>query len=168
MVIFSKEECEYIKSFYSKFDEIDGMGTHTLNNLQIKFRKGSDAKFTIINDESLREFLLEKLKPLKVKNIPTIKIMKYVKGGSLAKHQDFSKYGVDTIFKTLLVQLSDSSDYIGGDLVVENTPQSRVIGTLNIISPTAEHEITKLEYGERYSLVLFLYESDFDIQKSMI
>ena len=61
MVIFSKEECEYIKSFYSKFDEIDGMGTHTLNNLQIKFRKGSDAKFAIINDESLREFLLEKL-----------------------------------------------------------------------------------------------------------
>lgn len=168
MVIFTKEDCEHIKSFYSEIDEIDGMGTHTLNNLQIKFRKGSDAKFTIVNDESLRKFLLEKLKPLKVKNIPTIKIMKYVKGGRLAKHQDFSKYGVDIIYKTLLIQLSDSSDYTGGDLVVEGKSQSRTIGTLTTISPTAEHEVTLLESGERYSLVLFLYESDFDIQKSII
>jgi predicted 2-oxoglutarate/Fe(II)-dependent dioxygenase YbiX len=94
--------------------------------------------------------------------------MKYVKGGSLAKHQDFSKYGVDIIYKTILVQLSESNDYIGGDLIVENTPQSRVIGSITTISPTAEHEVTKLENGERYSLVLFLHESDFDITKSMI
>jgi hypothetical protein len=144
------------------------MSTHTLNNLQIKFRKGSDAKFTVVNNESLRSFLLEKLKPLKVKNIPSIKIMKYVKGGRLARHQDFAKYGVDTIYKTILVQLSDSFDYVGGDLIVENVQQSRDIGSIHIISPTAEHEITLLEDGERYSLVLFLYESDFDIQKTMI
>lgn len=168
MVIFSKEECEYIKSFYSQSNEIDGMGTHTLNNLEIKFRKGSEAKFVIVDDETLRTFLLHKLKPLKVKSIPSIKIMKYVKGGRLARHQDFARYGVDPIFKTLLVQLSDSTEYIGGDLVVETTPQSRVIGSVYVLSPTAEHEITLLESGERYSLVLFLYESDFDIQKTML
>ncbi len=168
MDIFTKEDCEYIKSFYSEINEIDGMETHTLNNLQIKFRKGSDAKFTIVDDENLYKFLLEKLKPLKVKNIPTIKIMKYVQGGRLAKHQDFSKYGVDIIYKTLLVQLSESSDYIGGDLIVENIPQSRVVGSITTISPTAEHEVTTIERGERYSLVLFLYESDFDIKKTLI
>lgn len=168
MVIFSKEECAYIKSFYRLDDEIDGMDTHTLNNIKIKFRKGSSAKFVTIDNSELKEFLLQKLSPLKVKNIPTIKIMKYGKGGSLAKHQDFAKYGVDIIYKTLLVQLSESTDYIGGDLIVENTPQSRVIGSLCTISPTAEHEVTKLESGERYSLVLFLHERDFDIQKSMI
>lgn len=168
MVIFSKEDCEYIKSFYSQFDEVDGMSTHTLNNLQIKFRKGSSAKFVTIDNSELKDFLLQKLKPLKVKNIPSIKIMKYVEGGSLAKHQDFSKYGVDIIYKTLLIQLSESTDYIGGDLIVEGTPQSRVIGSIATISPTAEHEVTILEKGERYSLVLFLYESDFDIQKTLI
>ena len=168
MVIFSKEECEYIKSFYQLYTEIDGMDTHTLNGIQIKFRKGSSAKFVTIDNSELRDFLLEKLSPLKIKNIPSIKIMKYGKGGSLAKHQDFSKYGVDIIYKTILVQLSESNDYIGGDLIVENTPQSRVIGSLTTISPTAEHEVTKLENGERYSLVLFLHESDFDITKSMI
>lgn len=168
MVIFSKEECEYIKSFYNLYEEIDGMSTHTLNGIQIKFRKGSSAKFVTIDNSELRNFLLQKLKPLKVKTIPTIKIMKYGKGGSLAKHQDFSKYGVDIIYKTLLIQLSESTDYIGGDLVVENTPQSRVVGSLTTISPTDEHEVTTLESGERYSLVLFLYESDFDIQKTII
>jgi len=168
MVMFSKEECEYIKSFYKLYKEVDGMDTHTLNGIPIKFRKGSSAKFVTIDNSELKDFLLEKLKPLKVKNIPTIKIMKYGRGGSLAKHQDFSKYGVDIIYKTLLVQLSESTDYIGGDLIVENTPQSRVIGSLTTISPTAQHEVTILESGERYSLVLFLYESDFDIQKSML
>lgn len=168
MVIFSKGECEYIKSFYNLYQEIDGMDTHTLNGISIKFRKGSSAKFVTIDNSELNNFLLEKLKPIKVKNIPTIKIMKYGKGGSLAKHQDFSKYGVDIIYKTLLIQLSESTDYIGGDLIVENTPQSRVIGSLTIISPTDEHEVTTLESGERYSLVLFLYESDFDIQKTLI
>jgi predicted 2-oxoglutarate/Fe(II)-dependent dioxygenase YbiX len=168
MVIFSKEDCEYIKSFYSYYKEIDGMDTHNFNDLEIRFRKGSSAKFVIIDNIELKNFLLEKLKPLKVKNIPTIKIMKYTKGGRLAKHQDFSRYGVDIIYKTLLVQLSDSVDYIGGDLIVENTPQSRVIGSITSISPTVEHEVTMLENGERYSLVLFLYESDFDIQKTML
>lgn len=168
MVIFSKEECEYIKSFYNLYTEIDGMDVHTLNGIPLKFRKGSSAKFVVIDNSELKHFLLEKLKPLKVTNIPTIKIMKYGKGGSLAKHQDFSKYGVDIIYKTLLVQLSESTDYIGGDLIVENTPQSRVIGSVSSISPTAEHEVTILESGERYSLVLFLYESDFDIQKTII
>ena len=166
--MFSKEECEYIKSFYNLYKEVDGGDTHTLNGIPIKFRKGSSAKFVTIDNSELNNFLLEKLKPIKVKHIPTIKIMKYGKGGKLAKHQDFSKYGVDIIYKTLLVQLSESTDYIGGDLVVENTPQSRVIGSLTTISPTDVHEVTTLESGERYSLVLFLYESDFDIQKTML
>lgn len=168
MVIFSKEECEYIKSFYQLYTENDGNDTHILNGIPIKFRKGSEAKFVVINNEELKEFLLLKLKPLKVTNIPSIKIMKYVEGGSLAQHQDFSKYGVDIIYKTLLVQLSESTHYIGGDLIVDNIPQSRVIGSLTTISPTDVHEVTVLESGERYSLVLFLYESNFDIKKSML
>jgi hypothetical protein len=168
MVIFSKEECDYIKSFYQLYAEGDGMDIQILNGIPIKFRKGSEAKFVVINNEELKEFLLEKLKPLKVVNIPSIKIMKYVKGGSLAQHQDFSKYGVDIIFKTILIQLSESNDYVGGDLIVDNKIQNRNIGSITIISPTDIHEVTTLQSGERYSLVLFLFESDFDIKKSML
>lgn len=168
MVIFSKKDCEYIKSFYSQYTEIDGMSAHNFNDLEIRFRKGSSAKFVVIDNIELKEFLIKKLSPLKVKNIPSIKIMKYVEGGRLAKHQDFSKYGVDIIYKTLLIQLSETTDYIGGDLIVGNITQSREIGSITTISPTIEHEVSMVESGERYSLVLFLYESDFDIQKSMI
>jgi predicted 2-oxoglutarate/Fe(II)-dependent dioxygenase YbiX len=168
MVIFSKEECEYIKSFYQLYTESDGMATQILNGIPIKFRKGSDVKFVVIDNAELKEFLLTKLKPLKVTNIPSIKIMKYVEGGSLAQHQDFSKYGVDIIYKTILVQLSESDDYIGGDLIVDDVIQNRNIGSITIISPTAIHEIIKLKSGERYSLVLFLFESDFDIKKTLL
>jgi predicted 2-oxoglutarate/Fe(II)-dependent dioxygenase YbiX len=168
MVIFSKEECEYIKAFYQLYTEIDAMDTRTLNDVKIKFRNSSSAKFTSINNVELNNFLLEKLSVLKVKNIPGIKIIKYVKGDSLAKHQDFSKYGVDTIYKTLLIQLSESNHYIGGNLIVEGIPQSRIIGSVTTISPTVEHEVSTIEDGERYSLVLFLQELDFDIQKSML
>jgi hypothetical protein len=168
MVIFSKKECEYIKSFYSQYDEMGSMDTQTLNGIPIKFRKGSDANYVIIDNAELNTFLLKKLNPLNVINIPTIKIMKYGVGGSLAQHQDFSKYGVDIIFKTILIQLSESDDYVGGDLIVDNQIQDRNIGSATVISPTAIHEVTKLKKGERYSLVLFLFESNFNIKKTLI
>jgi predicted 2-oxoglutarate/Fe(II)-dependent dioxygenase YbiX len=168
MNVFSKNDCEYIKSFYFKCEEINGLDVHNINNIEIRFRKGNSAKFVIINNSELNNFLLQKLNFLNIKNISSVKIIKYIEGDALAKHQDFSKYGVDVLYKTILVQLSDSSDYTGGDLIISKVTQSRDIGSVISISPTTEHEIAPITKGERYSLVLFLYESNFDIQKTLL
>jgi predicted 2-oxoglutarate/Fe(II)-dependent dioxygenase YbiX len=167
MVIFSKEDCEYIKSVYYTENEFDATTVQDYGDVKIKFSNAS-SKYVITQNKELTAFLLEKLKPHGVKSIPEIKYMKYQVGDNLARHTDFSKYGVDIIFKTYLFQLSDSDEYTGGDLIVGNTIQSREQGTMTVISPTTPHEVTKVTSGERLSLVIFLREENLNLSKSII
>lgn len=167
MVIFTPSECEYIKSFY--YTEIE----HTSDEIQqygkvsIKF-SNSSSKYITTQNPKLIEFLESKLKSHGVKSIPLVKFMRYTTGDNLARHTDFAKYGVDIIYKTYLVQLSNSTDYEGGDLIVGNETISREQGFLSIINPTTPHEVTKVISGQRISLVLFLREENLNITKSLI
>ena len=167
MIIFSKEECEYIKSIYYSETEIDASDIHDYGTVKIKFSSAS-SKYVLTQNKGLRDFLLEKLKPHGVKSIPDVKYMRYQVGDSLARHTDFSKYGVDIIFKTYLFQLSASDEYVGGDLIVGSEIQSREQGSMVIINPTTPHEVTKIISGERLSLVLFLREKNLTLIKSVI
>jgi len=167
MVIFSKEDCEYIKSVYYTENEIDASGIHDYGTVKIKFGNAS-SKYAISQNQDLIDFLLEKLKPHGVKSIPQVKFMKYGVGDNLARHTDFSKYGVDIIFKTYLFQLSAPDDYVGGDLIVGRDVQSREQGSMCIINPTTPHEVTKVISGERLSLVIFLREKNLVFDKPII
>lgn len=168
MVIFNKKECEYIKSFYNTEEEFNSETIQDYGDLKIKFSKASSTKYISTTNEELINFVLEKLKPYDVISIPEIKFMKYEVGDKLARHTDFSKYGVDVIFKTYLFQLSDSDEYVGGDLIVGNEVQSRTQGSMTIINPTTPHEVTPVIKGQRVSLVVFLREKNLSIVKSII
>lgn len=169
MVIFTKEECEFIKSFYNPSEEINASDLQDFKTVKLRFSKNRHSvKYTFPNDEILKSFLVSKLAPFKVKKIPSVKLMVYKQGDFLPEHQDFSKYGVDIMFKTIISQLSDSNEYTGGDLIVEGKAVDRSLGHTLAISPTDLHEIKKVESGERWSLVLFLKEENFHIQKSIL
>ncbi len=167
MVVFTNEECEYIKSFYYTESEQSSNDIQKYGNVSIRF-SNSSAKFISTTNKELIEFLLNKLKPYGIKSIPLVKFMRYEAGDNLARHTDFDKYGVDKIYKTFLIQLSKSNDYVGGDLIVGNDIQSREQGYLSIINPTTPHEVTKMISGERISLVLFLSGENLDFKKSLI
>ncbi len=167
MVIFTPSECEYIKSFYNTEEEHTSDEIQEYGKVSIKFNNSS-TKYTTTKNPKLIEFLESKLKPHGVKSIPVVKFMRYVAGDNLARHTDFSKYGVDIIYKTYLIQLSNSDDYVGGNLIVGDTAQSRDQGFLSIINPTTPHEVTTVISGERLSLVLFLYEDNLNLQKTII
>jgi predicted 2-oxoglutarate/Fe(II)-dependent dioxygenase YbiX len=167
MVVFTPEECEYIKSFYIIESEHSSDEVQNYGSVKLKF-SNSSAKYISTTNEELIKFLETKLNKLGVKSIPLVKFMRYQTGDNLARHTDFSKYGVDIIYKTYLVQLSKSDDYVGGDLIVGNDIQSKEQGSLCIINPTTPHEVTKVISGERISLVLFLREENLNIVKSII
>lgn len=169
MVLFSKEECEYIKSFYDWSKEIKASDLQDFDVIKIRFSaEKHSVKYSFPENLELKDFLVSKLTPFKVKEIPSVKLMIYKEGDFLPEHQDFAKYGVDIMFKTVIVQLSDSDDYTGGDLLVERVPVSRVQGYTLAISPTQIHEIKRVESGERWSLVLFLKEENFNIKKHIL
>jgi predicted 2-oxoglutarate/Fe(II)-dependent dioxygenase YbiX len=167
MVIFSPDECEYIRSFYFAEKEHNSEEVQDYGKVQIKF-SNSSVKYIISTNEELITFLTKKLKSSGVKSIPSVKFMRYEAGDNLARHADFAKYGVNTIYKTYLVQLSKPDDYVGGDFILGDAIQSREQGSLFIINPTVPHEVTKVISGERMSLVLFLREENLDMVKSLI
>ena len=169
MVIFSKEECEYIKSFYEKEKEIEASDLQDFKVVKIRFSsKKHSVRYSFPESDELQNFLVEKLKPFAVKNIPSVKLMVYREGDFLPEHQDFAKYGVDIMYKTIITQLSSSDSYTGGDLIVEGKVIDRTQGFTLSISPTDLHEIKKVESGERWSLVLFLKEGNMNLTKSIL
>lgn len=167
MVVFTPNECEYIKSFYYTEHENSSDDIQQYGNVSIKF-SNSSAKFVSTANKELINFLVNKLKPYGIKSIPLVKFMRYEAGDNLARHTDFDKYGVDKIYKTFLIQLSDSDEYVGGDLIVGKDIQSKEQGTLSIINPTTPHEVTKVISGQRLSLVLFLTGDNLDLKKTII
>jgi predicted 2-oxoglutarate/Fe(II)-dependent dioxygenase YbiX len=174
-VILTKEDCEFILSNldYSKFKQgkstVHDIATIEGEDIKVRFRKENSATFILIRDGVIMNFLFEKLKSkLNLVNLPTFKIMKYEIGDGMANHQDFDKYGASPIYKSISIQLSDSSHYTGGDLILEGQVQPRTQGYISIFNPTQEHGITNVISGTRLAIVIFFEEADFNISKSII
>lgn len=174
-IVLTKEDCEFILSNldYSKFQE-GGSVAHNINTvdgngINVRFRKENSATFVVLTEGVVKDFIFEKLQPtLNIKSIPSIKIMRYNVGDGMAKHQDFDKYGASPIYKTISIQLSETDDYEGGDLILENEVQSRERGAIAFFRPTQEHAVETVTKGTRFAVIIFLEEKDFILTKSLI
>lgn len=171
-VVFSNEDCEYIKSFWdsnlSITDEkytINQQGDDTL-----VIRHDASGGYINYSDASLLNFILSKIKSSGITSISvgSFKIMKYIIGDYFAPHRDYVKYNNSTIYTTAIIQLSDDKDYEGGDLIVNKIPQTRKQGSLITFNSGELHEVTKLTKGERYALVLFLLREDINLPKTLL
>ena len=165
-IIFNKDECDYIKSFYIEGLSENGSApliVHIDDNKTLSIKRKASAKYIDLTHSDLIDFILKKLKKIKIKSISSesVKIVKYSKGDYFEKHTDFNKYGRGATYKTLVIQLSDSSDYIGGNLVVNTIPQPRELGSYSLFLSSTEHEVTTVLSGTRFSLTIFLTQEDF-------
>lgn len=167
MVVFTPDECEYIKSFYYNEEAIDSTKIKGYSIDSIKFSKGV-ASYVDSTDVELLNFLCEKLNHIGVVSVPGAKIIRYQKSNFLARHSDFIKYGTRILHKTLIFQLSHSHEYVGGDFLIDDVVQSRQIGSVFSINPTTPHEVTEVISGERFSLGLFLTEENLQYNKTLI
>lgn len=173
-VLFSKEECEYIKSFWDDSNSIDGATrgqVQTEEGRIISIRRNAKLKFLDLFNGELINFLLNRLSNIGIKSILNnqVKITKYIEGDFFAPHRDFKKTDkFGSTYKTLVIQLSELSDYTGGDLYVKNIPQSKEQGSYSLFLSSDIHEIKQIDSGTRFSLTIFLYESDFYSAKSKL
>ena len=188
-VLFSKEDCAYIRNFFDESTEVEGHDTLTLvdtigqakfnreigekeanadGTLIVRWRKDSNATWIESDSKVLKDFLVEKLTPWGVTSIPTMKIMKYKVGHKLVKHVDFSKYGSQIIYRSFSTQLSNPDDYDGGDLLITGHEDGmKDEGNAIMFAPTYEHEITRITRGSRYALVIFFEEEHFGTPKQL-
>ena len=68
----------------------------------------------------------------------------------------------------MIVQLSDQNSYVGGDLLVDDLPIDRSIGNVAMFDSSTYHELTSIEEGERFSLILWLDRDDVSIKRSLL
>lgn len=172
-VIFSEKDCEFIISYWDDNKSLNGSGRISLkideaNN--VSYNRKVSGYYMDFNEDILLDFILKKLIKINIKSITQscVKIAKYKKGDYFEPHHDFNFYGKGAIYKTLVIQLSDESTYVGGDLCVKEIPQSRKQGSYSLFLSSDIHEVKLIESGSRFSLTIFLYESDFINTKTLI
>lgn len=171
-ILFSKDECLFLKNLGidDEFKQSKVVSSDTNEVFQNVYRTSSECTLKI--DEFLHEFLLKKIKILGIKTLPNnFSILRYEKNQEFKIHTD-SNINNSEIFKTIVVQLSDENDYIGGELCVflnkNKVIASKKIGNVIMFNSSFEHCANKIEEGVRYCLVLFMKKSDFDMVNALI
>lgn len=172
-MLFTDDDCDFIKSQWDKNKVLDESSNkyaeYAGNKVKIKTNKVK-ANYVRITDSSVLDFILNKLKPTGIKSISTkeASLMKYSTGQYFGPHRDYPDYGTDRLNRTAVIQLSDSKEYSGGDLIVENKPQTRIKGSCISIRSNQIHEVTEITSGTRMTLVIFLLDKDIVHSTSLI
>ena len=160
--VLSKEDCEWIKSLCTDFkpSEVvynDDKGTRTINK---KFRSSKTCFVNLSKEDEMK--LLSKLEFLGINSLPSIKneiqLLEYNEGDFFDKHKDGVKR-----YKTLLIQLSGESDYLGGELYVEDLLASKKQGSVVLFNSDTSHQLNVVTWGRRYVLVVWLLKENFNL-----
>jgi predicted 2-oxoglutarate/Fe(II)-dependent dioxygenase YbiX len=156
--LLTAEECKYLLSYSNNFKP-SGIRIHG-DDVFNDYRISEDSTST--NDE-LKKFLLDKFSNFNIISIPTIQYIKYKVGSKFKLHRDRDdNRGVfPNRYKTLIIQLSEKTDYSGGELIIEGNEMSKDIGTVIIYNSKYLHEVKEITSGTRYSLCIFLEKEHF-------
>jgi hypothetical protein len=170
MVCFSKEECDKIINLTLEIE-----GTHRDVNSKTVERPREKISYTYYNiyrNESLKwifdkitEYLLVDQNVEIIKPFEVIHLHKYLVGNEFERHSDIYYPN-----QTLNVGVCLNDDYEGGDFILYGPKQviPKKAGTIYSFKNTREHEVTKIESGIRYSLIIFLYEENIKRCVSLI
>ena len=95
-------------------------------------------------------------------------ILKYTKGHYFKRHRDRTDKAYTNRQKTLVIQLSDESEYSGADLKVKTHVCSKALGNAILFDATVIHEVTELTSGVRYCFTAFLEKNDLYKLKNIL
>lgn len=160
--VFSEYDCKYIKKFA---DGLVSSSDIDLNSKTIKdFRICSEQT---INNKTLNNFLISKLNNIiELDNLNDVRIIKYDIGQGFKLHKDRG-IGYEKLYRTMIIQLSDSDEYIGGDLIINGIFAARDIGSIILFDSGKFHEVTEILDGSRYVLGAWLYQENFKKNKEI-
>jgi predicted 2-oxoglutarate/Fe(II)-dependent dioxygenase YbiX len=157
-VLFSKEECELILNCSTEFKN------KKETPLSIAADNIRNSKYgEVSNIDLLQNIILPKIKKFGINSIRSgILFIEYNTGDFFDKHVD-RKY-VDDVNNervyTVIIQLSQESEYEGGNLIVKETNVSKELGTVVIFKSTDVHEVTKITKGTRKVCVFMPTRND--------
>lgn len=151
-ILFNKLECKSI---------LDLTQDWVVNG---KYQKSefNEPTYDRINEEcyidsySIKSLMLNKLKEFSIVDIPdNFKILKYNIGGKFGLHKD-SGWNYPSRKKTLIIHLSNQSDYTGGNMLVGDVLFDNRLGSCILFDSNEYHELTEIKSGTRFVAVMWL------------
>lgn len=157
-VLFTKEECNYILSLAKKWKVstvTDGQSGYYLNETH---RNSEQSR---ISNEEIEDLIIPKIKKLNITSLSSeCDVIKYKVGSFFGKHKDNNFESIKHRKQSVVIQLSEESDYEGGELIINNTVANKTIGNTIVFDSGLTHEVTKLTKGTRYSFIGWVAENN--------
>lgn len=158
-VVLSKTECANLILQAQKKPLEDG---------EVFFSKGLEktsirsVKGTEITSDAMRQFVFAQIKKLndlefELSGMEPLQIFKYEIGDHYDWHTDWSPVNNKKRKLSITIQLSDPSEYEGGDVEILDGPEPRLIpkeiGTATVFPSWAAHRVLPITSGERWAMV---------------
>ena len=165
--LFSPEECrEILKMSQAYPDSAATIGRSNEAQETSRVRK-SDVRFGFPNAENKWIFDRLETQVVELNNFYDFQLQGFFEGFQIARyepgahytwHMDIGPGNLSARKLSMSVQLSDPSDYDGGDLqlIVMDEPATRQIGSLIVFPSYILHSVASVTRGARYSLVSWI------------
>lgn len=165
--IYSNDECNNILNLNTGFKDIDS------SNVSVAIpskRKSLFGKVSSISE--LERIVLPALNTFGIKSIENSQPMfiQYNQGDYFLPHTDtpYTSDPANARIYTLVIQLSESFDYLGGDLIVDGNVGNREKGSIILFRSNKIHELTEVKQGQRNILVCMFPFKDLDLHNTSI
>ena len=166
-IILNELDCDWILNSCGEFYR----GGMTYDGVSIEIDDWRTCyEYSFINNPQIKNLILPKLEKFNVISVPnTMTVVRYDKGQYFRNHID-NGIGHEYRYKSVSIQLSDKSEYNGGDLIIQipdengiksTTAVSRSRGNMVMFDSLLLHEVDEVLSGTRYVLVFWLRETDF-------
>ena len=169
-VLFDERECKYLRSFVDRDDVVK-----TTKDARGNF----NTTVAVVPPADIPSWFNERIKHFGIKNLlfenklavsRAVIINRYGTKGYFARHRD--DYALEdhwkNRYKTMIVQLTNENLYKGGNLLIDDVAIDRTIGNTAFFDASTYHELTTIEEGQRYSLILWLDRDDVEEKRSII
>ena len=175
-ILFTKEECDVILKEHSSFKRsISADTTHITDAAEVQrindWRTSYDSHIDL--SESTKNLILSKLKKYDIVDMDSVStVVRYEVGQQFKPHRD-SEDGFEHRYKTMVIQLSDETQYTGGELKVWKKDgtiitASKHIGNTILFNSDLLHEATSITSGTRYIWITWLRFNHFKKTKQLI
>lgn len=161
MISFSKEECSEIINLSNIFEPRHSSTLFMREDFNYYYHVVIRNEQTQWIFDRLSNYLKTEYPTNKLYEMPEIYLHRYLVGNEFARHDDSTTHPDQLL--NIGVCLND--DYDGGEFMAYNPFEvlPKVVGTIYTMKSDREHEVKKIEDGERWSLILFLNKHHLNI-----
>jgi len=157
-VLFTPKECNHLLSLVKEWKVSEVQNDKDGRHMNTNYRSSEQSR---ISNKQIEDLIIPKIKKLNINSLSSeCDIIKYKIGSFFKKHKDNNIESTKHRKQSVVIQLSEESDYEGGELIISNKVANKTIGNTIVFDSGLIHEVTKLTKGTRYSFIGWVTEKN--------